>query len=113
MRKIFGCSVLIALVFLLASPIPSQARGGHVVFGANIWLGPGYWGPGWWWGSPYYYAAPPVVMQPAPTYAQPAPPPQEPSYWYYCQNPQGYYPYVQQCPHGWMKVVPPATAPAP
>ena len=27
-------------------------------------------------------------------------------YWYYCQNPQGYYPYVNSCPGGWMKVVP-------
>lgn len=112
MWKILGCSVLVALVILLASPVPSQARS-HVVFGANIWLGPGFWGPGWWWGSPYYYSPPPVVVQPAPTYVQPAPPVQEPYYWYYCQTPQGYYPYVQQCPNGWMKVVPPATAPGP
>lgn len=26
-------------------------------------------------------------------------------YWYYCKNPSGYYPYVKQCPSGWMKVV--------
>ena len=32
------------------------------------------------------------------------------SYWYYCENPQGYYPYVKSCPGGWMKVVP-ETAP--
>jgi hypothetical protein len=31
------------------------------------------------------------------------PPSQTPS-WYYCDNPQGYYPYVQQCPGGWNQV---------
>jgi hypothetical protein len=25
-------------------------------------------------------------------------------YWYYCQNPPGYYPYVQQCGTGWQTV---------
>ena len=24
--------------------------------------------------------------------------------WYYCNNPQGYYPYVRTCPGGWQKV---------
>jgi hypothetical protein len=36
---------------------------------------------------------------------------EEPSYWYYCQNPQGYYPYVKQCPSGWTKVPPSAVPP--
>jgi hypothetical protein len=26
------------------------------------------------------------------------------SLWYYCQNPAGYYPYVQQCPTQWQPV---------
>ena len=30
----------------------------------------------------------------------------EQSYWYFCQDPEGYYPYVKQCPKGWQKVVP-------
>jgi hypothetical protein len=117
MRRAIGCSVLVVLVLLvllLASPIPSEARG-HVFFNFDVPLGvgPGYWGPSPWWGSPYYYPypAPPVVVQPPPVYEQPAPAPQAPAYWYYCQNPQGYYPYVQQCPNGWMQVVPPATPP--
>jgi hypothetical protein len=117
MRRAIGCSVLmvlVLLVLLLASSIPSEARG-HVFFdfGIPLGVGPGYWGPSPWWGSPYYYPypAPPVVVQPPPVYEQPAPAPQAPAYWYYCQNPQGYYPYVQQCPNGWMQVVPPATPP--
>jgi hypothetical protein len=69
------------------------------------------WGPGWW-GPPYpWYAYPPaggtVVVQPqTQPYVQ-----QEPQYWYYCRDPEGYYPYVDSCPSGWMTVVPPPAAP--
>lgn len=54
--------------------------------------------PSWdpFWGSAY--AAPPAALQP-------------PAYWYYCQDPPGYYPYTQECPSGWMTVVPPAAPP--
>ena len=31
---------------------------------------------------------------------------QQTDYWYYCTDPQGYYPYVRECPQGWMQVVP-------
>ena len=52
-----------------------------------------------------YYASPPVVVeQQPPTYVEPEQP--QESYWYYCENPKGYYPYVQNCPGGWMKVAP-------
>src|ERR1700681_633280 len=27
-------------------------------------------------------------------------------YWYYCADPEGYYPYVQNCPTAWMLVAP-------
>jgi hypothetical protein len=47
---------------------------------------------------PYWY------QYPSQAYAQP-------QYWAYCQNPEGYYPYVQDCPGGWLAVVP--TPPAP
>jgi len=43
-----------------------------------------------------------VIVQPAPLETS--------SYWYYCENPKGYYPYVKDCPYGWMKVVPEITA---
>lgn len=60
-------------------------------------------------GVPYW--SPPVVVAPPPVYVQPSPrvyvqsPPPQP-YWYYCDNPPGYYPYVQQCPGGWRQVNP-------
>jgi len=43
----------------------------------------------------------------------PVPPPYSgSSFWYYCADSKLYYPYVQQCPAGWLKVVPnPNTAP--
>jgi hypothetical protein len=63
------------------------------------------------WPAPYYpyygypYAYPPAVVierQPQ-VYIQ-----REPHYWYYCPEPSGYYPYVQNCPRGWQQVVPSA-----
>jgi hypothetical protein len=86
-----------------------------------------WWGPGWYGYSaypyayyPYYpYASPPaVIVQPNPqTYVQQAPPateaPQPPNYWYYCAGSKAYYPYVRECPEGWMTVVPPASSPSP
>jgi hypothetical protein len=47
--------------------------------------------------------------QPGPTeYIQQAPAPPAQAYWYYCANAGAYYPYVKDCPGGWMQVVPPA-----
>jgi len=77
-------------------------------FNAHIFIGPG-WGP-WWWVPPtypyysYYPAQPAYIEQQPQAYSQQDQ--QEPDYWYYCQDPQGYYPYVKSCPDGWMKVVP-------
>jgi len=108
---------------------PSGAWGGHhgggsrFFFGGSVVLGP--WWPWYPWYSsypyysyypsypyyPYYYPAPSAaVQQQPPVYTEPAPSQSE-YYWYYCQNPQGYYPYVKSCPGGWMKVVPQATPP--
>jgi hypothetical protein len=57
---------------------------------------------------PYFYVYPgQMVVQPAPPADTRQGQPAEPYYWYYCEGAQGYYPHVQQCPNGWMKVVPP------
>jgi len=61
---------------------------------------------------PYYPYYPPVVAVPSnpPVYIERDPPQttqQFPSgYWYYCDNPSGYYPYVKECPQGWRQVEP-------
>lgn len=89
------------------------------------WVVDGYWYP---YPRPFYpypiYVPEPVYVAPAPVYVPPvyvppvyappvasAPPAQ---YWYYCDNPRGYYPYVPSCGGGWRAVpaVPPA-APRP
>lgn len=91
----------------------------------HAWVG-GHWEHSWhegryawWWivdGFWYFY---PVPIYPYPTYVPPAiivqQPPPVPSglppaqYWYYCDNPQGYYPYVASCNTPWRQV--PVTPP--
>lgn len=63
--------------------------------------------------QPYYveqaYAGPPVMSAPPPpqnaaqisTLAMPGS-----QWWYFCKNPNGYYPYVRECQSGWEKVSP-------
>jgi hypothetical protein len=105
MKKIIFFILTIS-VLLFTGVLTASAHGGGFV-GGGIWIGPG-WGP--WWGPPYYsyyYAAPPVVMQQQrPVYEQQAPQVEQ-YYWYFCQDFNAYYPYVKQCPGGWLKVVPP------
>lgn len=91
----------------------------------RIWRG-GRWHRGWhdgrfawWWvvGSGWYFY--PVPAYPYPTYIPPAiivqQPPPAPAglppaqFWYYCDDPQGYYPYVAACNGPWREV--PAAAP--
>src|SRR5512133_2231681 len=102
------------MVFLVGAMPGSSAlaRGGHGGHGGHVgigvWLGPGWWGvpvyPSYYY--PYYQEPPIIIQQQPEEYVQPAPQEAQPNYWYYCRDAQGYYPYVQRCPGGWMKVVP-------
>jgi hypothetical protein len=79
------------------------SRGGRYAW---WWYGGGIWYP---YAAPVYpypnpYIPPTVVVQAAP---QPQPLPPQAQSWYYCPNPQGYYPYVPQCNVPWQAV--PAT----
>jgi hypothetical protein len=59
-----------------------------------------------------FFARPGGIVAPWPYwYAYPSPAYVPPQYWAYCQNPEGYYPYVQDCPGGWVPVVPAPPAP--
>jgi hypothetical protein len=105
--------IVLALIMLFANTLSAHAHGGGHV-GIGVVIGPGWWGPYPYY--PYYaypyYPQPPVIVQPQPdAYVQPAPQAEEPQYWYFCPDPQGYYPYVQKCPKGWIKVVPPQSPP--
>lgn len=88
--------------------------GGHVgigvVIGGPAWGWP-YYPPGYY--APNYYPAypPTVIIQSPPVYieqgaAAAAPAEATGNYWYYCNSPQGYYPYIKECLAGWQKVVP-------
>ena len=84
---------------------------GHHEVPTRVFIGSGFWwGLPWWWGPAYpYYPTPSAVLQEAPiVYIHQDPAPQEPYYFYYCPNPAGYYPYIKDCPPGWMTVLPPA-----
>jgi hypothetical protein len=115
-----GLAIVFAAAFALvalAEPSPAYAwrRGGGVY--VEVPLGAPYYAPYPYAPYPYYYAAPPAVMvAPPPSYV--VSPPQTvivtqpqpqgapaPQYWYYCDNPAGYYPYVQSC-NGTFRPVP-------
>jgi hypothetical protein len=131
MKKMIA--VVVAGLFLIAAAAPADARGhggggrgggfhggrfsghhfrGHgfrsgVVIGGGVWLGP-YWYPGYDPYYPYYpyypyapYAPVPVAAEPQTYIEQPGP-----SYWYYCEAAKAYYPYVRECPAGWLTVLP-------
>jgi hypothetical protein len=114
--KIAHTVLAIALVAGTIASGAALADRGHsrVTFGINLGvpIGPWYYPP--------YYPYPPMVA--VPTYpnivaAQPSPPvyiekggeglpATSSNYWYYCPDPQGYYPYVQECRTGWLTVLP-------
>jgi len=92
---------------------------GSVVIGGGYW-GP-YWGPYWdpYWYPSYYpyspYGYAPAGYAPATYSAEPQTYIEQsaPSYWYYCEAQKAYYPYVRECPGGWLTVLPqPQGAPA-
>lgn len=84
---------------------------GGLGLGLGLAYGLGYYGGYGYGGYPYYNYPPTVVTVPVapPVYIQQTPQvvQQNPSgYWYYCNNPEGYYPYIKQCPNGWQQVEP-------
>jgi hypothetical protein len=79
----------------------------------GAWWGPGVWGGGWW-GPGVWVQGGPAVAAPAPVFIErdrPAEPP-APVWWYWCNEANAYYPYVQECPGGWRRVPPQPVPPA-
>ena len=86
-----------------------------------FWYDPWYY-PRSYYYSPYYpyypYYYPPYYYPPAVVTVPATPPvyiereddsaaaPGTAAYWYYCADPQGYYPEVEACPGGWRAVSP-------
>lgn len=113
--------VKILLACVLAAGA-GAASAQHYHHGPRVGFGV-YIGPGWYYPYPHYayppvyYAYPPVVVTPSgpPVYIEqsqsapesvPAPAQPSANYWYYCSKPEGYYPYIKQCPGGWQQVEP-------
>lgn len=134
MKRIVAVVVMAGLFLIAAAPADARGRGGgghghgvrgggfhgqrfhghhgfrsSVVIGTGIWLGP-YWGPYWY--PPYApgYTTPIVVESQPQTYIQQSP---AQSYWYYCEDAKAYYPYVKECPAGWLTVAPQAPSESP
>ncbi len=111
LSTLLGCLTL--AVGLAVLPSAADAR---MVVGIGVGLPFGWYGPPYY--APYYgyygyygppaYPYPPVYTAPPVQYVLPpvqqGPPPVQ--YWYYCNRPQGYYPYVTACPGGWRQVQP-------
>ena len=107
-------------------------RGGNWHGGSRVFVGVGFGAPWWgWWPGyyplyyPYYgaygyypypdyysydYVEPSYIQQDNSAY-QPRSG-QRGEYSYYCPDPAGYYPQVQTCAKGWLRVVP-QSAPGP
>lgn len=113
MKKLIRLAILGAV--LLAVPISDLAwadRGGRgggfrshrphwgLIIGAPLLFYP-------WWHRHYYEPYPPVVAVPAepPVYIERGDRVGR-GYWYHCDAPEGYYPYVKDCPGGWEREIP-------
>ena len=104
------------LIFVSVWAGYAQADGGHGhgysrnSFGVYIGAPWAPWGypPPIYYPSPYYYP-PRVIVVPAPqppVYVEQAPTYNADQYWYFCQQSNAYYPQVNQCPGGWVRVPP-------
>lgn len=126
-------AVLAVTTFAVLAPSLSHAHGRYygsrIGVGINLNLFPGfyhrpYYAAGYY-GYPYYYPEvvvnPVILANPQPTVVyvdsspsnytsvprnqiSNAPPAQSENVWYYCHNPDGFYPSIKSCPAGWQKV---------
>lgn len=123
LKSVFVASMVAVTVTVSADALANGGRRGHggyhhggarvgVFIGAPV-LGFGlpYYGyPGYGYAPyPYYGPATTFITPPAPlVYIEQnsvnATGPAADGYWYYCSNPDGYYPYVRQCSNGWQQV---------
>ncbi len=94
-----------AAALLLAGPLPGHAGGAHGSPGAGgpTWGKPYAWGHktwrGWpraWWGPNGWEPWTPAVQLPEPSFRP----------WYYCPEARDFFPFVLDCPAGWIQVLP-------
>ena len=84
--------------------------GGWYGTGLGIYLGeqayPGVWPHACYSTYPGYDPYPVYASGSTTVYAEPEQQVAPAYYWYYCADPTGYYPYVQNCNDAWLPVVP-------
>ena len=119
------CGLMLLAGISISGSALADHWGHHGHVGVGIYIGgpyhpyyhPYYPYPYYGYGPyyPYYPYAPPavVVQQPPATYVEqpqasvaPAVPTQAANSWYHCDKPDGYYPYIKECPGGWKAVTP-------
>jgi hypothetical protein len=125
------CQIALALAAASAAAVSTTALAhgyyhSRARVGVGVYVGPGWgwgpgWGPGWYPYGPYYY--PGYYPGPAVVAVPPANPPQyieqgtdgnpaatdgssPNAWWFHCAQPEGYYPYVRECPGGWQREQP-------
>jgi hypothetical protein len=107
MKWIKSALLLVILLGAAASEPAWADRGHHFGGHSRAHVGVFIGAPLFWpyYPEPYYY--PPVVVVPSspPVYIEQGASSSQ-QYWYFCNSPQGYYPYVKQCPSGWQQVTP-------
>jgi hypothetical protein len=116
MRTLAAALAIVLAVYQSANIASAAERfGGGFVGGyrgprVGVYLGAPFYDPFWpmfpYYSYPYYY---PPYPYPAPGYPEVAQSPTAPATapapaWYYCDDPQGYYPYVRSCNHAWQSV---------
>ena len=119
-KLVLGALMLAGATAAVAPAAQAQWYGGGY-YGGYYGHGPGWGRPGVGFGFgvgpswrryprpvypyPNYYLPPADEYYGAPTLRDyggrydrgPDPNPQRPQYWYFCENPEGYYPYIQDC----------------
>jgi len=89
---------------VMAAGMPALAQG-YYYYPAPYYAPPP---PSYVYPPPAYYYPPAVVVTPPPA-QKGAPPPQ---FWYWCDDPKGYYPSVANCNRAWREVPGSGSAPA-
>lgn len=119
-HQMLSVLMLLAGITMSGATLADHHRHGGVGFYFGVPFPHPYYAFPYYYPYPYSYPYayyPPVVAAPEqpPVYIeqnnvqsapQQPPVPQATSYWYHCNDPEGYYPYLKECPAGWQKVTP-------
>jgi hypothetical protein len=118
MRVLKPFIAIAALILGVVWTVPAMAYGHFAHARVGVFIGPGfgpwyspwpyyYGGYGYGYGPyPYYYGPPAYATGPTQYVEQAAVSAPQQAAWYYCADPQGYYPYIQQCRTNWQRVSP-------